>query len=223
MSELPHFRLAFEILWPPTVKIMLETVNEWNGWMGEKAIANALSRALDNSVYRLINNVIVPTSFGSGTTQIDHAIVSRYGVFVIETKTYTGRVYANPEAPEWFQVRRGFRRSFPNALWQNHGHVKALVELLGCPETVFESVVFFAGGCVLETTMPANVLSSGLVSFILARRTLQLRDQQVAEATRRLREYMANGFRSHEHARNLQARWNSAERCPRCPLFRRSS
>ena len=38
---------------------------------------------LDSTVYEDINNVTLPTS--NGTTQIDHIIVSRPGIFVVET------------------------------------------------------------------------------------------------------------------------------------------
>ena len=30
-----------------------------------------------------------------GTTQVDHILVSRFGVFVIETKDYSGWIFAN--------------------------------------------------------------------------------------------------------------------------------
>jgi len=43
---------------------------------------------LDKNIYTLFKNVTLPTE--DGTTQIDHVIVSRYGVFVIETKNMKG-------------------------------------------------------------------------------------------------------------------------------------
>jgi len=42
---------------------------------------------LDRKIYRRVNDVILTSS--NGTTQIDHVLVSIYGLFVIETKTWT--------------------------------------------------------------------------------------------------------------------------------------
>ena len=52
------------------------------GWFGEKMMAGYLSRLPEE--YTVLNDVILPTE--TGTTQIDHIVVSPYGVFVIETK-----------------------------------------------------------------------------------------------------------------------------------------
>ena len=58
-----------------------------------------------------------------GTTQIDHILISRYGVYVIETKNYKGWIFANPGHSMWTQVifKRKFR--FRNPIHQNFGHV----------------------------------------------------------------------------------------------------
>ena len=51
----------------------------FKGWLGEAQGAVAQALFLDEKIYRSINNVTIPTS--NGTTQIDHVIVSRYGIF----------------------------------------------------------------------------------------------------------------------------------------------
>ena len=50
------------------------------GWLGEKVTTLGMWAMLDKNVYRLVDNVIVNTP--SGTTQIDHVLVSVYGIFV---------------------------------------------------------------------------------------------------------------------------------------------
>jgi hypothetical protein len=55
------------------------------GVFGELLVNLAAAFFLDQHIYTLFKNVTLPTD--DGTTQIDHVIVSRYGVFVIETKT----------------------------------------------------------------------------------------------------------------------------------------
>ena len=54
------------------------------GWVGEMQGMPAAKMRLDPQVCRSINNVTIPAA--NGTTQIDHVIVSKYGIFVVETK-----------------------------------------------------------------------------------------------------------------------------------------
>ena len=54
------------------------------GKLGEQFVAVFLSR-LDKEKYLVLNDVLLPLEEGK-TSQIDHVIVSAYGIFVIETK-----------------------------------------------------------------------------------------------------------------------------------------
>ena len=62
------------------------------GFSGELQSTLAKKVFLDSNVYEDINNVTLPTS--NGTTQIDHIIVSRFGIFVVETKNMSGWISA---------------------------------------------------------------------------------------------------------------------------------
>jgi len=62
------------------------------GFFGEKSVSFFLSR-LDETKYMVINDIMLQV--GSKTTQIDHVVVSNYGVFVIETKNYKGWIIGN--------------------------------------------------------------------------------------------------------------------------------
>ena len=54
------------------------------GALGELQGRAASKFFLDEKVYRSLHNVTIPAK--GGTTQIDHVIVSRYGVFVVEAR-----------------------------------------------------------------------------------------------------------------------------------------
>ncbi len=56
----------------------------FKGVFGEFLVNKLLSQ-LPDSDYTLVRNVTLPTD--DGTTQIDHIVVSRFGIFVVETKT----------------------------------------------------------------------------------------------------------------------------------------
>lgn len=57
------------------------------GYLGEAAVASRLGK-LPQEHYRVFNDIMLQTK--RGTTQIDHIVVSIYGIFVIETKNYKG-------------------------------------------------------------------------------------------------------------------------------------
>ena len=89
------------------------------GWVGEKKVARYLRRLSEE--YTVLNDVILPTE--TGTTQIDHIVVSPYGVFVIETKNYRGWIFGGEKSAQWTQNIYGHKRSFMNPLRQNYAHV----------------------------------------------------------------------------------------------------
>src|SRR5690554_6493192 len=70
------------------------------GFIGEKIIAFVLKR-LDKEKYTVINDVMVETE--RGTSQIDHVIVSDYGIFVVETKNYSGWIFGDDKSQYWTQ------------------------------------------------------------------------------------------------------------------------
>ncbi|MBS4955798.1 MAG: NERD domain-containing protein [Clostridium sp.] len=71
------------------------------GSIGERKVSKALN-TLDNNEYKIINNLMIITD--RGTTQIDHVVISVYGIFVIETKNYKGLIFGNEYDDNWKQV-----------------------------------------------------------------------------------------------------------------------
>ena len=121
------------------------------GRLGEASINFWAKRLLNQNVYHLIPDIMLPTP--DGTTQIDHVIVSRYGIFVIETKTCKGWIYGSENEPQWTQVIFRRKERFQNPLRQNYKHTKTLSELTGIPENYFKSLVVFVGDCHFKTEM----------------------------------------------------------------------
>ena len=73
----------------------------FKGKAGEAAVNLSARLFLDKTRYHLIKNVTLPTE--DGTTQIDHIIVSPYGVFVVETKNMKGWIFGNAKQRYWTQ------------------------------------------------------------------------------------------------------------------------
>ena len=71
----------------------------YKGKEGEKWVHNILMELPDE--YYVMDDVVMNTV--RGTTQIDHIVISKYGVFVIETKNYRGSIFGNDESKKWTQ------------------------------------------------------------------------------------------------------------------------
>src|SRR5512142_2488934 len=88
------------------------------GWLGEKITSAGMWASLDSDIYQRLDNVIVPSS--NGTTQIDHVIISKYGIFVIETKNMHGWIFGNTNDDRWTESIFGTKHQFQNPLRQNY-------------------------------------------------------------------------------------------------------
>ena len=130
----------------------------FKGAMGERRVKHAL-RKLQGRGYYLINNVTLPIA--RGTTQVDHVLFSRFGVFVIETKNMSGWIFGSPNQPMWTQMigRRKYR--FQNPLRQNYAHVKTIEKLLDIPASTIHGLVAFTGEAQAKTAMPEDVVFCG--------------------------------------------------------------
>jgi hypothetical protein len=125
---------------------------------GESLVRKAIQRHFRSPNYHLLNHITL--KFGDSTTQIDHVLVSRFGVFVIETKHYKGWIFANPKHEKWTQVLFHAKFKFQNPLHQNHRHVIAVRELLDfLPYNAIKSVVVFSGNAQFKTDMPNGVFT----------------------------------------------------------------
>ena len=130
--------LVFVIL----VFILTGLIFPSKGMMGERTVARKLNR-LPRDKYKVINNLLIK-NYGH-STQIDHVIVSQYGIFVVETKNYKGLIYGGYNNDCWTQNIYGNKYELYNPIIQNNGHIKALIRLLkDYNNGVFVSIIAFS-------------------------------------------------------------------------------
>ncbi len=131
---------------------------------GEALVANAIRHFLPSSDYYLFNHVTLPLR--EGTTQVDHILISRFGVFVIETKHYSGWIFANPKQAKWTQVLYRRKSYFQNPIFQNLLHVRTVQNLLEfLPQECVHSAIVFTGEAEFKTPVPDGVFE--LAEFIV--------------------------------------------------------
>ena len=99
--------------------------------------------------YLLLNDILIQNSDGS-TSQIDHLVISEYGLFVIETKNYTGWIFGNEKAEKWKQVIYNDTYYFRNPIKQNWSHIYALKAILKDYHKIhYYPIVVFSGDAEL--------------------------------------------------------------------------
>lgn len=98
----------------------------------ELYVAQQLTKSLPNTEYAVISDLLLPNDGPMRISQIDHLIVSPYGIFCIETKSHKGWVSASKARRLFTQII--YRNKYPitpNPVEQNDGHIKTLKALLG--------------------------------------------------------------------------------------------
>lgn len=149
------------------------------GVIGEFKVNLATKISLDKAIYTLFKNVTLPTD--DGTTQIDHIIVSKYGIFVVETKNMKGWIFGSAQQKSWTQKIYRHSSTFQNPLFQNYKHTQTLQAALELDKDKVFSVIVFVGGSTFKTAMPENVVNSarGYIQFVKNKRQPILTDSEV--------------------------------------------
>ncbi|MEW6039111.1 MAG: nuclease-related domain-containing protein [Pseudomonadota bacterium] len=155
---------------------------------GEAAVRRILAAYLKPPHYHVMNNLTLRS--GDGTTQVDHVVASRFGVFVIESKHYQKCwIYGDAKSPTWTAVYFKRKHSLQNPLWQNYKHANTLEELLKdiLPAAHLQSFVAFTGSAEFKTKVPENVTHAyQLARKIQAHSRERLSQSQVEQCVGRL-------------------------------------
>ncbi len=184
----------------------------------ERSVSNRLRRLPEE--YCVIDNVVFVSNGAS--TQIDHIVVSPYGVFVIETKGYKGWITGGENSQYWTQTIYRNKYRLYNPILQNAGHVRYLRRLLGnvpiIPIVVFEND---ANLKVNATSMVINVYY--LLDVIRGYRNvcisegLRTRIIEVIQANRVTDREVVKRHKSFANSRKKESDRRVMEgQCPRC-------
>lgn len=126
------------------------------GYIGERRVSEILKR-LNGKEYIVLNNIELKIK--GSISQIDHIIVSDYGIFVIETKNYKGWILGYEKDRYWFQVIYKYRHKFYNPILQNQGHIYALKHILkNYPYLRYYSIITFTKRATLKTKTYTDVV-----------------------------------------------------------------
>ncbi len=118
------------------------------GGEGEKTISKLL-RKLNKKEYKVFNDIYLEIE--NKTTQIDHLVISIYGIFVIETKNYQGWIHGSESSEFWTQSIYTNKIKFRNPVKQNWSHIYLLKDILkNFYFSKYHPIIVFAGTATLK-------------------------------------------------------------------------
>lgn len=192
----------------------------FKGIFGEFLVNLMAKIRLDKDTYHVIKNVTLSTVHG--TTQIDHVIVSIYGIFVVETKNMKGWIFGSQSQKTWTQKIYKHSQKFQNPLHQNYKHVKTLQELLGVADNQLHSLVVFVGDSTFKTDMPDSVTyGMGYIRYIKSKTAVLFSKAQVQTLIEQIEtgRYPSTLATHQKHVRYVKTIKNEKENkisCPKC-------
>ena len=186
-------------------------INKVKGAVGEWKFRIAMILWL-GFTHKTINNVTIRLS-NNKTSQIDHVVVSRHGVFVIETKNFKGDITVNESSGYWRQSFRSGSYSFYSPIKQNDGHISALKYLLKNKDYPYFNVVCFAGTANFnqrEIPKELKIGVLGAIGFIKDTRKKVLSKSEVDHIVNKInKDRMPNNWKTKRlHLKNVKSHQN---------------
>ena len=214
MNEFSIFSILGQLWWLVLIFIAVTVLGAvkplLKGKFGEFTVVMHAKLYLKAPHYILLNDLTLPDHQG-GTTQIDHVLLSPFGIFVIETKNYKGWIFGNEKQKQWTQkiFKNSYR--FQNPLHQNYKHIKVLQHILAdiTEEDIFHSVIVFMPEAEFKTQMPACVFRSAKwTDYVQTFQDIKLTDMKLKRIQIRLeKEILEKSWTTNrEHVAYLRQR-----------------
>lgn len=166
--------------------------------------------------HRVMTNLYIPTKSGK-STELDLVMISQKGIFVLESKNYSGWIFGDEGNKNWMQILPGGKKfPFFNPIWQNSGHIQALKAVVGIEEDAcYHSYIIFSERCTLkqiQVTSPNVVVIKRNSLIPTIKQTIQqtedkLTTKEIDQLYERLREYtLVDAETKQAHIRQVSKR-----------------
>lgn len=130
------------------------------GRIGEQIIEDNIRKNID-IYHKIIKNVILIKE--GKKTEVDIILITCTGIFVIESKNFSGYIYGNNKHRKWTQVLTSDKHNiFENPIIQNQYHIDFISSNLNLDQSYFYSYVVFGDNSKLQnitidSTMTKNI------------------------------------------------------------------
>lgn len=110
-------------------------------WMTGQWYVRKHLKNLNKEDYTRLSNLLFRNDRGL-LYHIDHIIVSKYGVFVIETKNVSGRIRGHEREEFWKQKLGKKEYLMYSPIWRTYGHILSLRSVLGSKNKIVPIICF---------------------------------------------------------------------------------
>lgn len=184
------------------------------GWFGEHWTKEAL-RKLPKDKYKIINNLFI--SVNGITHQIDHVVISPYGIFSIETKQYNGYITGSKYDKKWVRHSGKNKYYYTNPIRQNYGHCKALEELLNIDVSNIFNIVCIPSKARLKIKHDGELVGYDTI----ADKILSYKEEKINNVSevydRLIKSNMKDKKLKKEHIQNIKRKIETDNnKCPKC-------
>ena len=174
---------------------------KFRGFMGEFWLKLELKK-LPKNKYKLLNDIMIEDE--KGTHQIDHIVISKYGIFVIEMKNYYGLIIGNQYKEKWYQYLGKNKYTFHNPMYQNYGHIKALSNVLKLNEELFIPITCFSNQVKLKVTSNKPVVQVDTINKNILKYTKEIITCNLNELSLKIENMnILDKIKRKEHVKNI--------------------
>ncbi len=183
------------------------------GYLGELSVKLKIGKDIENTQYSIHNYCVWVEN---KSMQIDHIVINENGIYVIETKNYTGEIYGSDQDLYWTQKtktrnpknRKTYinKYEFYNPVKQNETHIINIQKILNKAEIPISNVVVF----IEHNT--EQVISNCVINISYLNKKLKyqignkkLTQAEINDIYIKLREYQEKNYISNkEHKKNVK-------------------
>ena len=212
---------VFVVLFFIAVLIVDKNRTKILGFAGEFWVRRELNKLPQEYLY--LSDVML--EIDGKTTQIDHIVFSKYGIFVIETKQRNTYITGNEHDKYWI-VKAGRKKHYMyNPIHQNYGHKKAIEKILGLDDNQVIDIVCVSGQANLRIKSNKVVRVERLVDRILFEKEEKIEDYVSMAHRINAMNIVDKNYRK-QHIEDIKENINNnneelrkevvMNRCPRC-------
>ena len=123
-----------------------QRIGKWGEALTEKEL-QYVNRKI-NEKGKILRNVYLP-KYNGETSEVDVVFITQKGIFVFESKNYSGWIFGNERNEYWTVTLPNEKNQFYNPVMQNRTHLKWMKEFVGEDIPLF-SIIVFSERCELK-------------------------------------------------------------------------
>lgn len=187
------------------------------GKIGEAIVSLLLKEFTKKHNGKVINDVIIVDEENK-SSQIDHILFHTSGIYVIETKNFSGRIYGKESDKTWTQVlaKGKVKNKFYSPVLQNQKHIERMQNVLSI-STFMESCIVLIKGNIAFIDTPNTYSPLSLRKHILSKINEDIIPfEQVEYIYEKINNFKSNPTKTIEEHVNEIKTFKESLICPFC-------